>query len=60
MPGPAGSRSSVMRPGRAIAPAWVLGVEADLDGVPARRRRVALQPAAPGDVELQPDEVGRR
>ena len=35
----------------------VLGVEADLDRVAARRRRLALQPPAGGDVELQADEI---
>ena len=48
-----------MRPGDGReAAAGVLGVEADLDGVAARRRRVALERAAGGDVELQPHEVG--
>ena len=35
----------------------VLGVEAGLDGVPDRRGRIALQPAAAGDVDLQLDQV---
>ncbi len=38
----------------------VLGVQADLDRVPARRRRIALEPAAGRDVELEGDEVGAR
>ena len=51
----------MIRPGRGReAAAGVLGVEADLDRVPARRRRVALQPAAGRDVQLQADEVGAR
>jgi hypothetical protein len=36
----------------------VLGVEAYLDGVAGRRRRVALEPPAGRDVELEPHEVG--
>ena len=36
----------------------VLGVQADLDRVAARRRRIALEPAAGGDVQLERDEVG--
>ena len=36
----------------------VLGVEADLDRVPARRRRIALEPPAGRHVELERDEVG--
>ena len=36
----------------------VLGVQAHLDRVAARRRRLALEPPAGGDVELERDEVG--
>ena len=36
----------------------VLGVEPGLDGVPGLRRRRSFQPAARGDVQLQPDQVG--
>ena len=45
---------------RREAAAGVLGVEADLDGVAAGGRRVALEPAAGRDVQLQADEVGAR
>ena len=57
-PGPAGRRSSAIRPGGGAKPQRrVLGVQARLDGVAARRRRVALEPSAGGDVQLQLDEV---
>ena len=36
----------------------VLGVQAHLDRVALRRRRIALQRAARGDLELEPHEVG--
>ena len=60
-PGPVGQaqQRDPARRGRE-AERRVLGVEARLDRVAARRRRLALQPAAGGDVELQLDEVERR
>ena len=42
---------------RREAPLRVLGVESGLDGVALRRRRLALEPAARGDVQLQLHEV---
>ena len=58
MPGPVGKRSSSISPGAGREAArGVLGVEARLDGVADRRRRVALEPAAGGHVELQLHQV---
>ena len=58
MPGPTGSVSISIVPGRrGERPLRVLGVEAGLDGVALGRRRLALQAAAGGDVQLQLDEV---
>ena len=45
--------------GRERAPG-VLRVQPRLDRVAARRRRIALEPPAGGDVELELDEVGAR
>ena len=42
---------------RGERPLRILGVEPGLDGVALRRRRLALEPPAGGDVELQLDEV---
>ena len=58
MPGPAGSTSRAIRPGdgREVA-VGVLGVEPGLDGVPGLGRLLAVQPAAAGHVQLQPDQV---
>ena len=59
MPGPAGEPQQRDPAGRRGEPhARVLGVEAYLDGVAARRRRVALQAPAGGDMELELHEVG--
>ena len=45
-------------PGRGREPLLgVLGVEPGLDGVPELRRRLALEPAAGGHVQLQLDDV---
>ena len=50
--------AALIRPGAGAKPrAGILGVQAHLDRVAARRRRLALQPPACGDVELQADEV---
>ena len=58
-PGPLGSRRQRDPAGGGREAARrVLGVQARLDGVAARRRRVALEPPAGGDVQLQLDEVG--
>ena len=47
-----------MRPGAgAKSPLGVLGVEPGLDRVAALGRRLALEPPAGGDVQLQLDEV---
>ena len=57
-PGPVGSRRWTSRPGAgAKSSGRVLGAEARLDGVPDRRRRVALEPPARGDVQLELDQV---
>ena len=57
----AAGAAAAMRPGDGReARRRVLGVEAHLDGVAARRRRLALEAAAGGDVQLQLDEVERR
>ena len=57
--GPAREAQQRDPPGRGREPAaGILGVQAHLDRVAVRRRRVALEPAAGRDVELERDEVG--
>jgi hypothetical protein len=57
--GPGGQPQQRDAAGRGGEPAArVLGVQAHLDGVAARRRRIALEPPALRDVELEADEVG--
>ena len=61
MPGPDGQRQRLDGAWRrGERPLRVLGVEPGLDGVALRRRRLALEPPAGGDVELQLDEVESR
>ena len=63
IPGPVGRPRQLHRARRrGEAALRVLRVDAGLDRVPARRRRIPLEPAARRDVELQLDQVeaGRR
>ena len=57
-PGPVGSLQVDEPPGRGHEPEGrVLRAEADLDRVPGRRRRVAVEPPTRRDVQLKLDEV---
>ena len=61
-PGPGGQpqqRDPVRVRGQEAA-RGILGVDARLDRVPVRRRRLALEPAAGGHVQLELDEVDAR
>ena len=58
MPGPKGNDNVSMRPGDGREAALrVLGVQPGLDGEALRRRRLAVEAAAGGDVQLQLHEV---
>ena len=57
-PGPdAHTRRSTVPGDGAKSRSGILGVEPDLDGMPPRRRRLSLEAAAAGDVQLQLDQV---
>ena len=57
-PGPVGSSQALDAAGRGReAERRVLGVQPRLDGVAGRRGRLALEPPAGGDVQLQLDQV---